>query len=62
MDGIILMIRKNIQLEAQVAQLQREMSGEAEATLKEKKNSQEILTSLENCRRVSSSRHYSIRK
>jgi hypothetical protein len=52
MDGIILMIRKNIQLEAQVAQLQRDMSGEAEATLKEKQHAQEIFISLENCRKV----------
>jgi hypothetical protein len=53
MDGIILLIRKNIQLEGTVAQLQRDMTTAAESSLKDQKKSEELLASLEGSRQVS---------
>lgn len=52
MDGIVLLIRKNIQLEGNVAQLQRDLKNEAEATLKERKICEDLSKSLEICRKV----------
>jgi hypothetical protein len=52
MDGIILLIRKNIQLEGTVAQLQREMTTEVENSSKDKKRAEELSASLLGCRQV----------
>lgn len=59
-DGIVLLIRKNIQLEANVAQLQRDLTSEVESTLMEKRRYEELSQSLELCRKVPLAHSYLI--
>jgi hypothetical protein len=51
MDGIILMIRKNIQLEANVAQLQRDITKEVENTVLAKRKSDGLMVNLDLCQK-----------
>lgn len=53
MDTLVLLIRKNIQLEASISQLQREVSNSQEALAEEKQERHAAAVSLNQMQKVS---------